>query len=216
MVSGFIRGVTLTCALLVFAVFWCNAQGSEFNQHLQRSIKSYHAENLDAAKQSALAARKAAANGDQRQRADKVLQQIETKVQRNQAAERLARRVGIREDELPSGATDDHSGDAEFDEERLDQTLSVFTRDQGGKLVEGILSEFQCRADNPRMVIESEGKPVVVEIDQPGDILVTRAGLRSSNFDFRCGKQKPERVRLGYRPALKDGRVGFLRILQFE
>ncbi|MCW5965685.1 MAG: hypothetical protein KIT83_16730 [Bryobacterales bacterium] len=206
----------IALALHLFVPLSSYAQAESFGTHFQRAASSFREERFDHAKRSAIEARKAAANADQRQRADKLLQSIETAVLRRKAADQLANRVGLLEEDLPAAASADHSRDLSVDAERLDQTLTVFTRDQGGKVVEGTLKELQCREGNARIVVEAEGKPVTVEIDQPGDILITRAGEHTKTFDFRCGKQKPEIVKVGYRPAASDGKVGFLRILQFE
>ncbi len=208
--------LSMTVWLLVTLATVCPAQQDRFAAHFQKATASYKEERFDAARQAASEARKSATNADQRQRVDRLLASIDAALERHRSASQLANRVGLTKDEPSAEALADHSNDVNIDAERLGQTLAVFVRDQGGQVIEGALTEFQCRDGNPRIVVVADAKPVALEIDNPNDILITRASKHTTSFDFRCGKQKGELVRVGYRPARQDGREGFVRILQFE
>ncbi|MCC6262170.1 MAG: hypothetical protein IT169_01225 [Bryobacterales bacterium] len=171
----------------------------------------------------------------EKQRAGGVLDRVEIALARRQFADRIAdefstgtnsavsaARGGNPENATQQAATalpeaaGGRANDNIIDNERLDMTLTVFTRDRGGRVAEGVMHELRCLAAGAQLVILSGGKPVVVGIDEPNNILITRRGRHVANYDFRCGRQKPEKVRIGYVPAEASGRVGFLRILQFE
>jgi hypothetical protein len=203
--------VLLLGALLAIGAM---AQTNSFINHLQKAKALHKQGELSKARTHAVSARKAASSSGQRKEADSLLDDIERAIIRRQAAERLAKRLA--NEAAPAEATKDYANDVALDQERLSQTLLVFTRDQGGKVLEGTLSEFQCRGANPRLVVNCRGESVAIEVDEPGNILITHAGEHTEHFDFRCGKQKAQAVRVGYRPANKDGHVGFLRILEFQ
>jgi hypothetical protein len=209
---SFRPGIVLLLSTL-FAVA-AMGQSSGFVNHLQRARSLHKSGELPEARKHAVSAQKSATSSKQREQANSLLHDIDNTIARHQAAARLAKRLA--EEAEPAEATASHEGDVALDRERLSHTLQVFTRDHGGKVLEGTLSEFRCHGGNPRLVVMTQGKPVAVEIDDPGNILITQAGEHSDHFDFRCGKQKAQAVKVGYRPANKDGRVGFLRILEFQ
>lgn len=178
-----------------------------------------------------------AGDASERQRAKEILSRVESALEKRRFADRVADAVGldanfasaastpgaseggsaIREPSLPPAESDiDRTNDTSVDSERLEMTLTVFTRDRGGKVAEGVMQELRCLDRGAQLVILSEGKRFTVEIDQPNNILITRRGQHVSDYEFRCGRQKPERVRIGYTPAEAPGRAGFLRILQFD
>lgn len=174
----------------------------------------------------------------EKRRAGGVLERVEIALQRRRFADRIADAANLETGATPSAhsaappsdaapdgrnpaatlpeAIGDRANDTSIDTERLDMTLTVFTRDRGGKVAEGTMHELRCLAGGAQLVILSSGKPVAVEIDEPNNILITRGGQHVANYDFRCGRQKPEKVRIGYVPAEASGRVGFLRILQLD
>jgi tetratricopeptide (TPR) repeat protein len=176
----------------------------------------------------------------EKDRAQAVLDRVEIALERRRYAERVANDSGLESRlvepglrapvppaaspdnrNLPRNAVDlagevDRSRDTAIDAERLDQTLAVFVRDRGGKVLAGTLHELRCQGAGAQLVILAQGKPVVLDLDEPGNILITRRGEHVANYDFRCGRQKPEAVHVGYLPAERAGRAGFLRILQFE
>ena len=177
----------------------------------------------------------------EKQRAANLLERIDLGLQRRRAAARIADNIGMENGFAEPGATAPHqarrpgpttqdlspdqvdltrdidrSNDTAIDAERLDQTLNVFTKNRGGKVVEGTMQELRCLGTGAQLVILSSGKRLAFEIDDPSNILITRGGEHVANHDFRCGRQPAEKVHVGYAPAEKDGRIGFLRILQFD
>lgn len=176
----------------------------------------------------------------EKHRAQGVLDRVEIALERRRVANRIADKAGLEagfaepgitapvsQNSPPTADTSstaqvdvaralDRSNDTAIDTERLEMTLTVFTRDRGGKVAEGTLHELRCLGTGAQLVILSGGKQMAFEIDEPGNILITRGGQHVANYDFRCGRQKSEKVRIGFAPAEKEGRAGLLRILQFD
>lgn len=201
--------------------FQAVAEHPSFQFHLAAGTAQLRAQNPEEAKRFAERARELAAEAHERRHAEDLLENVESALDRHRAAGRVASSVGLGTAN-PAGASEGHlqdfdrSGDVAIDEQRIDQTLAVFVRDRGGKVVEGTLKELRCGQTEAVLVIAAAEGPIAFAIDDPSNILITRGHQHRPNHDFRCGPQKAERVRVGFEPAAKGSRAGYLRILEFE
>lgn len=219
------------------------AESGDVRDFEQNYLSGYVHYRADDPRESQLWLKRAIENTEdpaEKHRAQGVLDRVELALERRRVADRIADKAGLEAGFVEPGITapaspnasptaedaspaqvdvaraPDGSNDTAIDTERLEMTLTVFTRDRGGKVAEGTLHELRCLGTGAQLVILSGGKPMAFEIDEPGNILITRGGQHVANYDFRCGRQKSEKVHIGYVPAEQAGRVGFLRILQFD
>ncbi len=195
---------------------------SSFEFHLAAGTAQLRASNPHEARNFAERARELAVEPTQTRQAEALLANIESAIDRLRAADRVAASVGL--DATQPGADSaealaedvDRSKDVAIDDQRLQQTLDVFVRDRGGKVVDGTLKELRCGQSEALLVVATADGSMTFAIDDPSNILITRGHQHQPNHDFRCGPQQPDRVRVGYEPAAKGPRAGFLRILEFE
>jgi tetratricopeptide (TPR) repeat protein len=199
-----------------------------FEFHLAAGTAHLRARNPEEAKRFAERAKQLAADLADNGQADALLANVETALTRLHAADRVAASVGLpahqpgNADSPAASAPEDpalnvdRSQDLAIDDQRINQTMEVFVRNRGGKVVEGTLKELRCAATEALLIVAAAEGPIAVAIDDPSNILITRRHQHQPNHDFRCGPQKAERVKVGYQPSVKGARVGFLRILEFE
>ncbi len=198
------------------------AEQPSFQFHLAAGTAQLRARNPEEAKRFAERARELAAEAAEQRQAEDLLASVDSAMDRRRAANRLASDVGLETPGSSGAAAEvppvdiDYSKDVAIDNQRISQTLAVFVRDRGGKIVEGTLKELRCGQTEALLVIAAAEGPMAFAIDDPSNILITKGHQHEANHDFRCGPQEAERVRVGFEPAAQGTRAGFLRILEFE
>lgn len=92
--------------------------------------------------------------------------------------------------------------------------INSFTGD-GAAVVEGQVSHMDCSTIPPALTVITEGGPLKVLIDDPSLVSIIRDGRIVDDYQFTCGAQSGETIRVGYAGS-SDGTPGvFLRLLQF-
>jgi|GEM_PF-2519629 len=78
------------------------------------------------------------------------------------------------------------------------------------------MKNMDCREGAPRLQVMVEGKPVLLAIDDPGQIRVFVKGQNTTEYEFTCGTQKASPVMVGYKKeGAPQGTEGVVRILSF-
>jgi hypothetical protein len=67
----------------------------------------------------------------------------------------------------------------------------------------------------PILTVEVEGTLVPIQIDDPSRISIIRDGQIADDYQFTCGVQSGETLRVGFEPSSEGGASQFLRLLQF-
>lgn len=85
----------------------------------------------------------------------------------------------------------------------------------GAVLTEAQLRDLDCSSAQPALTVQTEAGTMKILIDDPSLVSIIRDGLIADDYQFSCGAQSGESVRVGYSSS-SDGAPGvFLRLLQF-
>lgn len=86
---------------------------------------------------------------------------------------------------------------------------------QGVTLAEAQLKNLDCATAPPALSVDTEAGTMRILIDDPASVAIIRDGAVAVDFQFTCGAQSGENIRVGYSSS-SDGSPGvFLRLLQF-
>jgi tetratricopeptide (TPR) repeat protein len=87
---------------------------------------------------------------------------------------------------------------------------------QGDARVEGMLEHIDCFGQAARFQVRVEGKPVLLWVEKPGEVLLKTAS--AITFEFRCGAQRPRAVAVEYEVRPDEGRktAGEIRAIEFR
>jgi hypothetical protein len=92
--------------------------------------------------------------------------------------------------------------------------INSFTGD-GAAVIEGQVGNMNCSTIPPALTVVTEGGALKVLIDDPALVSIIRDGRIVNDYQFTCGPQSGETIRVGYASSA-DGAPGvFLRLLQF-
>jgi hypothetical protein len=85
----------------------------------------------------------------------------------------------------------------------------------GATLSEAQLKDLDCSAAPPALTVQTEAGTMKILIDDPALVSIVRDGIVADDYQFTCGAQSGEKIRVGYSSSA-DGAPGvFLRLLQF-
>lgn len=99
--------------------------------------------------------------------------------------------------------------------ESLAQRLINSFNGDGAAVVEGQLSNMNCSTIPPALTVITEEGALKVLIDDPALVSIIRDGRIADDYQFTCGPQSGETIRVGYAGSSDGGPGVFLRLLQF-
>lgn len=86
---------------------------------------------------------------------------------------------------------------------------------QGATVTEAQLKNLDCSTIPPALTAQTEAGTMKILIDDPSSVVIIRDGGVAEDYQFNCGTQSGESIRVGYSSS-SDGAPGvFLRLLQF-
>ncbi len=122
-------------------------------------------------------------------------------------------RTEVREEGLGEGSPNSDLGAGEV--ESVAQLLVNRLIAGGTTLIEAQLKDLDCSAAPPALTVQTEAGTMKILIDNPSSISIIRDGVVAEDYQFTCGAQSGESIRVGY-SGTADGAPGiFLRLLQF-
>lgn len=119
-------------------------------------------------------------------------------------------RTEPREEGLGDGSPNS-AGEAESVAQRVVNRVTA----GGATLTEAQLKDLDCSSAAPVLTVETEAGTMKIQIDNPSFVQIIRDGIVAEDYQFTCGAQSGETIRVGYSSSA-DGAPGvFLRLLQF-
>ncbi|MDX1979288.1 MAG: hypothetical protein SFV51_03405 [Bryobacteraceae bacterium] len=79
--------------------------------------------------------------------------------------------------------------------------------------LEGALRQLDCSGEQARLHVETAGKRVVLLIRDPANVQIRNTG--DATYEFTCGPQKGEKVKVEFAPQAAEGAVGYVVSIEF-
>jgi hypothetical protein len=86
---------------------------------------------------------------------------------------------------------------------------------EGATLTEAQLKNMDCSIIPPALTVQTELGEMKVLIDAPSLVSIIRDGRLADDYQFTCGPQSGETIRVGYVSSSEGAPGVFLRLLQF-